>query len=86
MQNVEEPFPFIVSVQGMRYRILNGALSHIFLIVDQNKSFSDMSYMSVGNHVTKIAEVEAEVACHVKYHVAQAFFFSIANRGTAYDT
>jgi hypothetical protein len=38
-----------------------------------------MSFMSVGNHVTKNAEVDAEVACRLKYHVAHDFFLSIAN-------
>jgi hypothetical protein len=54
MQNVQEPFPFIVSVQGMRYRdSLMAFYSSDFLVVDQNESFSDMPSMSVGNHVTR---------------------------------
>jgi hypothetical protein len=54
MQNVQEPFPFIVSVQGRRYRdSLMALYKSDFLVVDQNKSFSDMSSMSVGNHVTR---------------------------------
>ena len=74
MQNVQEPFPFIVSVQGMRYcgPSIDGALTQTFGSGPKQVILRHVPYVGLKLcNKRKIAEVE--VACHLKYHVAQAF-------------
>ena len=75
MQNMQEPF-FIHRV-CTRYalEILTGALARIFWLVDQNKSFSDLTSASAGDHVTDSGS--AEVSCS-----PSLFFSSVANSET----
>jgi hypothetical protein len=73
MQNVQEPFPFVVSVQGMRYRepSVNGALAQTFGSGPKQVILRHVLYVGRKScNKRKIAEVE--VAYHLKYHVAQA--------------
>ena len=74
MQNVQEPFPFVVSVQGMCYRepSVNCALAQTFGSGPKQVILRHVLYVGLKScNKRKIAEV----ASHSKYHVAQALFF-----------
>ena len=74
MQNVQEPFPFIVSVQGMCYcgPSVDSTLTQTFGSGPKQVILRPVLYVCRKScNKRKISEV----ASYLKYHVAQALFF-----------